>query len=563
MKKKLSEFLLSVLSFGRFKASGNDKQKQLLKKDFDMSSISFNDETVVYDGHEHEITITGALPKGVSVKYENNAHNNAGIYEAVAILSGEDYNTLKLTATLAINKADFNMSCISFNDKTVRYDGNEHDITITGTLPEGVSVSYKNNKLTDAGAIIASAVFSHNNQNYNEIPNMVATLTIKKSYRVSYIVENKVVHFENLNLGDSYTLYEYVTEKYDVVAWIYDGKEISPNTQMTLIEEKDIIYIGKISQISNDFEFEEAYHDGEAIITRYKGNNTSVVIPEYIKENNQYYKVRAISFGAFLNCSSLTKVTIPNSVETIGNDTFNGCSSLTSITIPNSVGFICERAFKGCSSLTSITIPNSVQFIGDDAFSECKSLTSITIPNSVKTICCNAFFYCECLTSITIPNNVKYIGDFTFCGCESLTNITIPNSVTIIGANAFDGCESLTCITIPNSVKTIDCEAFNECSSLTSITIPNSVTSIEYRTFNECSSLKNITIPNSVTSIDEDAFWNCKRLKNVYYKGNRTEWNSISGRSYIGGTKYFYSETKPASKGNYWHYENGKPVIWN
>ena len=157
MKKKLSEVLLSVLSFGRFKANGNNKQKQLIKKVFDMSSISFNDETVVYDG-------------------------------------------------------------------------NEHEITIAGTLQEGVNVNYKNNKLTDAGAIIATAVFSHNNQNYNEIPNMVASLTIKKSYRVSYIVENKVVHFENLNLGDSYTLYEYVTEKYDVVAWIYDGKEISPNT---------------------------------------------------------------------------------------------------------------------------------------------------------------------------------------------------------------------------------------------------------------------------------------------------------------------------------------------
>lgn len=57
MKKKLGEFLLSVLSFGRFKVSDDDKQKQAIKKDFDMSSISFNDKTVVYDRYEYEIYI--------------------------------------------------------------------------------------------------------------------------------------------------------------------------------------------------------------------------------------------------------------------------------------------------------------------------------------------------------------------------------------------------------------------------------------------------------------------------------------------------------------------------
>ena len=71
---------------------------------------------------------------------------------------------------------------------------------------------------------------------------------------------------------------------------------------------------------------------------------------------------------AFYECSSLTSVTIPNSVTTIGGNAFYGCESLTSVAIPNSVTSIGGGAFWGCSSLTSVTIPNSVTSIGDSAF---------------------------------------------------------------------------------------------------------------------------------------------------------------------------------------------------
>ena len=88
-------------------------------------------------------------------------------------------------------------------------------------------------------------------------------------------------------------------------------------------------------------------------------------------------------------------------VEKIGGNAFTGCSSLTSVTIPNSVTSIKNGgldsvsepygAFTGCSSLTSVTIPNSVTSIGFAAFRKCSSLTSVTIPNSVTSIVSNAF----------------------------------------------------------------------------------------------------------------------------------------------------------------------------
>ena len=86
----------------------------------------------------------------------------------------------------------------------------------------------------------------------------------------------------------------------------------------------------------------------------------------------------------------------------IGRNAFWYCSSLTSITIPNSVTSIEDYAFNSCLHLASITIPNSVTSIGSSAFYNCSSITSITIPNSVTSIGCIAFFLCYNLKNVVI-----------------------------------------------------------------------------------------------------------------------------------------------------------------
>ena len=107
-------------------------------------------------------------------------------------------------------------------------------------------------------------------------------------------------------------------------------------------------------------------------------------------------------------------------VTSIGNVAFNYCSSLTSITIPDSVTSIGDNAFQDCSSLSSITIPDSVTSIGSSAFQNCSGLTSITIPGSVTSIGNGAFVNCTSLSSITIPDSVTSIGEGAFWGCSGL-----------------------------------------------------------------------------------------------------------------------------------------------
>ena len=164
------------------------------------------------------------------------------------------------------------------------------------------------------------------------------------------------------------------------------------------------------------------------MITGYNGTDTVVVIP-----------------------SKINGVT----VETIGHTAFR-YSSVTSVTIPDSVTFISDSAFAYCSSLTNISIPNSVTAIGSFAFEGCTKLESITLPSSLLTISEFLFYDCSQLTTIHIPDSVSSIRQYAFYNCGKLETIRIPVSVTSIGSYAFDDCPSSMTVTYSGSKKQWD-----------------------------------------------------------------------------------------------------------
>ena len=236
---------------------------------------------------------------------------------------------------------------------------------------------------------------------------------------------------------------------------------------------------------------------------------------------------------AFRDCTSLTTVTIPDSVTSIDGSAFSGCTGLTSITIPDSVTSIGFAAFFGCTGLTSVTIGNGVTSIGDNAFWGCNGLTSITIPDSVTSIGSSAFYNCTGLTSIS--GSATNVG--TVAKQAKPTSFTVNiTSGTSIGDRAFSGCTGLTSVTMGNSVTSIRGGAFYGCTGLTSITIPDSVTHIDDYAFEDCTGLTSITIPDSVTSIGNAAFYN-------------TAWynNQPDGLVYVGKVAYKYKGTMPSN----------------
>ena len=134
-------------------------------------------------------------------------------------------------------------------------------------------------------------------------------------------------------------------------------------------------------------------------------------------------EINVIAASSFEFRDSLSSITIPDSVTSIGYEAFYGCTSLSSISIPNSVTDIEFAAFSGCTSLTSVTIPDSVTSIGEQAFYGCSSLTSVTIPDGVTRIRSEAFYGCSSLTSVTIPDSVTEIVNRSFYNCTSLISV--------------------------------------------------------------------------------------------------------------------------------------------
>ena len=305
-----------------------------------------------------------------------------------------------------------------------------------------------------------------------------------------------------------------------------------------------------------------------AELTKFSGSQTEVIIPESVTYENVAYSVTILGDASFSGssitsitipssvtslgnycfsaCTSLISVTIPSSVTSFGQGCFNYCSSLTSIEIPSSVTSLGGICFAGCSALLSITvdknnkvydsrencnaiiktstntmiqgckttvIPSSVTSLGESCFGDCSSLTSIIIPSSVMSL----GNYCFCrssITSLTLPSSVTNLGDGCFCECSSLTSIDIPSSVMSLGESCFYKCSSLNSITIPSSVKMLEFSCFRDCSSLTSIKIPSSVEYLGEYCFSG-SSITSITIPSSVTSLADCCFYRCSRLASV------------------------------------------------
>ena len=239
----------------------------------------------------------------------------------------------------------------------------------------------------------------------------------------------------------------------------------------------------------SDFEY---FINGDiAYLTNYVGTAERVVVPATLGGKPVE---RIHSFGANKNVVS---VTLPDTVRVIGQYAFVNCSSLSEVHLPEGLLTIEVSAFGG-QTLRSIHIPSTTSYIDNGVFALC-GLEEITVADG------NPYYYVKgnclierkseavvqgCKTSV-IPDGVKTIRYGAFCGTD-VTEIVIPDSVRTIEDYAFYSNRTLTSVTLGSGVQTIGNDAF--CATgLTEIHIPANVVTMGEDVFFACTELTDIT----------------------------------------------------------------------
>ena len=211
----------------------------------------------------------------------------------------------------------------------------------------------------------------------------------------------------------------------------------------------------------------------------------NLTIPQNVSHDGKTYTVTAVADNAFARASKLTGLTLPETVEVIG-----------------------ERAL-AFTGLTSFQMPNSVKTLGKSAMTSCSALAELTISKQLTEIPESAFWG-TAIKTLVVPEGVKTIGVKAFNSCPSLLTVQLPASLETIQDSAFWSNEALREVTIaPDSkLKTIEQSAFAFDAALKSINLPDTMQVIGDKAFSHCTVLKEIglTKNNQLTTLGENAF---------------------------------------------------------
>lgn len=187
-------------------------------------------------------------------------------------------------------------------------------------------------------------------------------------------------------------------------------------------------------------DFEYTISGDGAMITKYMGKDTVVVIPEMLDG----VCVTSIGEGAFAGQTGLEFVTMFHGVRIIGNNAFESCTNLKMADLSSELLSIGNYAFDKCYNLEYVELAGTLMEIGGFAFGE-TALKYVTIPSTVSVVNYAAFYGCTQMLGAYLEEGIQTIGSYAF-GQTALENIMIPSTVAEIAPEAFSGCQKISII---------------------------------------------------------------------------------------------------------------------
>lgn len=453
----------------------------------DVTNIRFYDSKIEYDGEEHSIFITGELPEGIEVSYENNGAKDIGVYTVVAHFSGDlsKYNIPNyLIAKLEITK--IYVEPIVFESVTIPYDGQPHSIYISNELPEGLEVSYSNNGKTLAGEYRVTASFTDTLGIYFVPSNQIAVLKITKIQLANVSFHDAVFKYDGKPhsieiVGD---LPDDVIVKYQNNEQIESGKykvTVSfscshngyslPSTKTAFM----YIYDPNVDIVGNTSDFTIKTDGIYAWISSCNIDEEEIAIPDYISSNGKVFVVKTIlmnsfvdkhnlqtiipskyllsvNYAAFVHCNNLNTVKL-REFTSLSNDTISYLDELYDrMTIKTLIieGGLNEITFQfGGIGFSSSDIIENLYFKGTiNDWAKIKINSASVNP----LICCKKFYVLDDngefyeATNIVLDETVSSIGKYQFYKYENLLSITLQKNIVEIPSQLYKYCERLSSI---------------------------------------------------------------------------------------------------------------------
>ena len=182
------------------------------------------------------------------------------------------------------------------------------------------------------------------------------------------------------------------------------------------------------------------------------------------------------------NPNEVTEIIIEEGITGINDRLTRSFKNAISVTLPNSLEYIGEKTFYCFTKLETVTIPDNskLKYVYTSAFEKCTSLKSINLPKGLESIYSRAFISCSNLTNLTLPSTLKRIDELAFSDGPRFKNneLTVPKGVTTITSRSFENIKDLKTINVENGVTTIEKYAFADNDSLTRVNLPSSITSV-------------------------------------------------------------------------------------